>query len=459
MEPNATIAAISTPLGEGGIGIIRVSGPDALQVLERVFVPAGRKAEWESHRVYYGHIRGTAPGEWIDEVLVTVMLAPRTYTREDTVEINCHSGLVPLRQIMAAVLREGVRLAEPGEFTKRAFLNGRIDLVQAEAVIDIIRAKTELSLRQAVGQLSGRLSGRIKAMRAELLELIAFVEAVLDFPDEEIPEVSLSEIQDKLAAMAAEVECWLATASTGRILREGLATVIAGKPNVGKSSLLNALLRENRAIVTEIPGTTRDLIEESYNLGGIPLKIIDTAGIRHAADAVEQIGVERARESIRRADLVLFVLDDAAGITAEDREIALELAAKPALVLVNKTDLGMDKVEDAAIRAMLPGADILRLSVREGGVEALEQKITELVYAGKAQKGEDTLIGNLRHQSALESAHGYLTNGAKAAAVGVPADIVVIDIRAAWDKLGEITGETAGESLLDEIFARFCLGK
>ncbi|GAW93652.1 tRNA uridine-5-carboxymethylaminomethyl(34) synthesis GTPase MnmE [Calderihabitans maritimus] len=457
-----TIAAISTPLGEGGIGIVRVSGNEAINIVEKIFrSQRGVKLhEVGSHTLSLGYIVNPENGEVVDEVLISVMRKPRSYTAEDVVEINCHGGIVPLRRTLELVLRSGARLAEPGEFTKRAFLNGRIDLAQAESVIDIIRAKTDAGLDLALNQLQGKLSEKITNLRSELLEILAFVEASIDFPEEEIEELSEGELVSRCKKVKEEISKLIREADKGKVYREGLSTVIIGRPNVGKSSLLNALLKEKRAIVTDIPGTTRDIIEEIINVGGIPLRIIDTAGIRETEDVVEKMGVERSREFFAKADLVLFVLDAYTGITKEDIEIANMLRDKKAIVLINKIDLDEGRIDPAELRKLVGDKPYLKISATEEiGLEELENKILEMVFEGEVQVGEKTLVTRLRHKEALQKAQAHIMDALKSIEEGMPADLYAIDLKAAWEALGEITGETVEEDILDRIFAEFCIGK
>jgi tRNA modification GTPase len=456
-----TIAAVATAVGEGGIGIVRLSGPSSVSIADGLFRGSrGRSAADQPARyAAYGHIIDPVDGRTVDEVLLIIMPAPHSYTREDVVEIHCHGGPLPLRRILALVLAAGARAAEPGEFTKRAFLNGRLDLSQAEAVIDVIRAKTDASLRLAVGHLAGAFSQKVGAFRQEILRLIAHLEAAIDFPEEDIEELAAREVVAALTTLGDDIDRLLATADTGRILREGLATAIIGKPNVGKSSLLNALLGAKRAIVTDIPGTTRDIIEEYVNIGGIPLKVIDTAGIRETADVVERIGVERAREALAQADLVLVLLDASAPLTSEDREVLGLLSGRQAIVIVNKTDLP-SVIDMAAVAALVPDKPVIRISALEGtGVAELETAISDLVYSGRVVQGESAFVSNVRHSQLLKQARGRLQEAQTAAEGGLPPDCIVVDLRAAWTTLGEITGETVGEDIIDTIFSQFCIGK
>ncbi|MDF2921099.1 MAG: tRNA modification GTPase TrmE [Paenibacillaceae bacterium] len=454
-----TIAAISTPLGEGGIAVIRISGEQAVQTAEAILHSKIKLSQVSTHTVQYGHIVDRASGERVEEVLVTVMLAPRSFTMEDVVEISCHGGLVAVRRVLELVLASGARLAEPGEFTKRAFLNGRIDLTQAEAVMDLIRSKSDRASRIALKQMEGSLSKRIRGLRSRLLELMAHIEVNIDYPEHDVEELTSAHIQTETKAALTEIEALLRSAEQGKILREGLVTAIVGRPNVGKSSLLNALARENKAIVTEIPGTTRDVIEEYVTVNGIPLKLLDTAGIRETTDIVEQIGVSRSREALEDADLVLLVVNGAEQLQEDDRKLLSQLRDKQTLVLVNKTDLPL-QLELAAIKEMYQEQRIILLSVQEEqGLDRLEQAISALFFSGSVEAGDMTYVSNVRHIHLLKRTLLSLEEALNAAQAMVPIDLVQIDIRNAWEQLGEIIGDSAGESLIDQIFSQFCLGK
>lgn len=456
-----TISAISTAIGEGGIGIVRISGSKAIAIADKLFTSrSGKQAEEIlSHQAVYGNIIDPESNEIIDEVIVLIMRAPRSYTREDIVELHCHGGPVPLRRILDLTLRLGARMAEPGEFTKRAFLNGRLDLAQAEAVMDVIRAKTDASLKVAVGNLSGQLSEQVKSIRQSVLGMIAQLEAAIDFPEDDIEEATAADVAKLINQVKRQLASLLAKAQTGRILREGLATVIIGKPNVGKSSLLNALLREKRAIVTDIPGTTRDIIEEYVNIRGIPLRIIDTAGIRDTADIVEKIGVERAKELVSQADLILLLLDWSAPLSPEDRSVLELLSDRRAIVLINKSDLP-PKLDLSEVERYTEGRLVLKISVAQGeGLAELEQAIADIVYSGQVGQGEAAFVNNLRHADALRQANERLTEAMTTIVAGMPPDCIVVDLRAAWEKLGEVTGDTVGEDIIDQIFSQFCIGK
>ena len=455
-----TIAAISTPIGEGGISIIRLSGPDAVDIAGKVFV--AKNPNWsraESHRLHYGFVVDDC-GNVVDEVLLSCMRAPRTYTKEDVVEINCHGGFTLAKKILELVIKHGARLAEPGEFTKRAFLNGRIDLAQAESVIDLIRAKTDKSLRMAAAQLTGVLSRKVGELQDGILGALAWIEANIDFPEEDIEETTAAQLIKSIEGFIEETEKLLKGYVAGKIYREGVSTVIAGRPNVGKSSLLNALLREERAIVTDVPGTTRDVIEEVVNIKGIPLRIIDTAGLREAKDVVEKIGVERARSVIERADLVLAVIDVNAGITEEDRKILGLLGEKKAIIVFNKIDAGV-KVEKSSVEEIAGKRPAVWISAKTGeGLTELEECIEKTVLGESLSAADDeVLVARLRHKAALEKAAEHLKEAHATVSTGLPVDITAIDLRAAWEALGEITGSTVSEDVLDRIFADFCIGK
>lgn len=461
-----TIAAISTPIGEGGIGIVRMSGPEALAILQKIFVK-GKPANIQpptsnlqlSNYLYYGHILDPETAEVIDEVLVSHMKAPRTYTRQDVAEINCHGGVVPLRRILELCLRQGARLASPGEFTLRAFVNGRIDLAQAEAVLDIVRAKTEAGLRVAVGQLEGRLSDQVRAVRAQLIDVLAYLEATIDFEEDEIPE---RDITPSLGSARQQLERLLAHADRGMIYRQGIRTAIVGKPNVGKSSLLNALLRTSRAIVTPIPGTTRDTLEETLNLRGIPLVLVDTAGIvAETKDVIEQLGIERSRKALAQADLALLVVDGSEPLTEADRQIAGLAAGKTTILVVNKIDLPQ-AVDGSDILPEVTRAETLAVEISAltgEGLEELEVAIVEVVFSGQVLASDEPLVSSPRHKDVLKRTLDHLVSAQGAHMRGMPADFVAIDLTSAANALGEITGETITEDLLETIFSEFCVGK
>lgn len=453
-----TIAAISTPLGEGGISVIRVSGDESIAIVNKIFKSRTPLTEAETHTVHYGHIVDT-DGHKVEEVLVTVMRAPRSFTTEDVVEVSCHGGIVSVKKVLDLLLDQGARLAEPGEFTKRAFLNGRIDLTQAEAVIDLIRAKSDRAFQIALKQVDGILSKRIRKIRQELVELMAHVEVNIDYPEHDVAEMTHALILDKCNKGIQEIDFLLHTAQQGKILREGIVTAIVGKPNVGKSSLMNALAQENRAIVTDIPGTTRDVIEEYVNVGGIPLKLLDTAGIRETTDVVEQIGVERSRSALSEADLILLVLNSSEPLEEEELRLLSQLKDRQTLIILNKTDLPLGlHLED--ICNLYPKEQVVKLSlIQQKGLEDLEKAISGLFFEGRLESGDMNYVSNVRHIHLLKQAKQSLQDAIEANENGVPIDMIQIDLRAAWEQLGEIIGDSVVESLIDQIFSQFCLGK
>lgn len=451
-----TIAAVATAPGEGAIGVVRMSGPEARSILERIFRPR-RPGTLVPFQMRLGDI--VAPGGGvIDEVLAVLMPGPTSYTREDIVEIQGHGGMLPLRRILELVLSQGARLAGPGEFTRRAFLNGRLDLAQAEAVADVVRARSEASLRAAVGQLQGRVSQRVEEVRERVLGLLAAMTAAVDFPDEvpdPQPEALLTEIDALLGHLAADLE----EASRGRILREGLRVVICGKPNVGKSSLFNALVRDGRAIVTAVPGTTRDAIEEMVNIGGMPVRVVDTAGVRATEDAVEVLGVSRATELVEQADLVLVVVDASRLLDADDRRVWFLTAGRPRILVVNKVDLAGAEVVEAARRALGPEMAVAVSALTGDGIGELEAVVAEMVWGGRVTAGREVAITSSRHRAALAKCRDYLLQAREGVVAGMPLEITSLEVRSALESLGEITGEVADADLLDRVFADFCVGK
>ncbi|MCL2335956.1 MAG: tRNA uridine-5-carboxymethylaminomethyl(34) synthesis GTPase MnmE [Firmicutes bacterium] len=458
-----TIAAISTPLGEGAIGIVRISGPQAIAIAETVFVPAVNKFwQKQTYKLVYGHVFDQTTGKIIDEVLLGNMPGPYSYTGEDVVEINCHGGPAPLRKTLELICRAGARPAEAGEFSKRAFLNGRLDLTRAEAVIDMIRAATEDALQLAVNQLSGRLSRAIDDILNELLAIVALVEAAIDFPEDEVEDYSPAQMAIRLTAVIAKVRELIAGAEIGKVYREGIKTVIVGKPNVGKSSLLNVLLREKRAIVTAVPGTTRDIIEEVLNLGGLPVVLIDTAGIRDAGDEVEKLGVARTLAMIDQAGLVLMVADAWAGLDAGDEEIIALLQNKRGILVLNKIDLlqdGLGQVKNE-LAQKLPAWPVVEISaLQEQGIKELEAAIVDLVTGGLALPADGVMVSNVRHKNLLFKALEHLTEAQEAVGTGLTPELVAVDLRAAWETVGEINGRAVTEDIVDKIFADFCIGK
>jgi len=455
-----TIAAIATAVGESGIAVIRISGPAAIEAAAPyVRAKVGLK-EAATHTVQYAKIVNPSTGETIDEALVTVMRAPRSFTAEDVVEISVHGGVVPVRRVLDLLLAGGaIRLAEPGEFTRRAFLNGRIDLAQAEAVMDLIRSKSERAMKVALKQVEGTLSRKIRELRQRLIELLAHLEVNIDYPEHDVEELTSAFIRERCGEALEEIRRLLKTANEGRILRDGLMTAIVGRPNVGKSSLLNLLAGAERAIVTDIPGTTRDVIEEYVTVSGIPLRLLDTAGIRETTDVVERIGVERSRSALSDADLLLVVLNRSEPLHEDDRTLLGQAAGRQAIVILNKSDLPA-KLDEDEVRRLLPEAAVVPMSVKEGaGLEELGQAIVALFFSGKLEGNEEAFVSNARHAALLKQAEQALVDAIQSTEAGVPIDIVQIDVRLAWERLGEITGDTAGESLIDQIFSQFCLGK
>lgn len=450
-----TIAAISTSLGEGSVGIVRISGENAFSVAQKIFIPA-KKKDWlqENYKMHYGHIID-GNGQVIDEVLITIMKAPHTYTRENVVEINCHGGIIPVRETLRVVLSSGARMAEPGEFTKRAFLNGRIDLAQAESVIDIIRSRTDSALKVAIAQLGGGLSEKVAVLQKKLLSILSELEVSIDFPEENIVGKSNMQLSNDVLLLIKRLEDLIKDAGRGRVYREGIKTVITGRPNVGKSSLLNVLLGSERAIVTHIPGTTRDVIEENLNVKGVPLRLIDTAGLRDTKDLVEMIGVEKTREILSGADLVLFVIDADEGLTSEDSQIMECLEKKKTLLVINKMDL----VNNGKM-PVITDVPSVRISALKGkGIDELQEKIIEIVTGERISPPESIVISSARHEEILRRARDFLMEFHESLKANVPVDILSIDLRNSWETLGEITGSSYNEDLLDCIFNDFCIGK
>lgn len=453
-----TIAAVATAMGEGGIGIVRISGENALSILEKVFCSVKNRPT-ENRKLTYGFVTDNFTGEKIDEVMAVYMKAPHSYTAEDVVEIQCHGSIVSLRKILALVLKNGARLAEPGEFTKRAFLNGRLDLSQAEAVIDLVRAKSDKTFDVALSQLEGSFSKKIKEIRSDLVDILVNITVNIDYPDEDIEVITYENLISGLGNVKAKVDSLLATADTGRILREGLNIAIIGKPNVGKSSLMNTLLRETRAIVTEIPGTTRDTIEEALTIRNIPVKLTDTAGIRHTDDVIEKIGIEKSKESFNKADLVIFMVDNSRPLDDEDREIIEYIGDRKVLAVINKTDLE-NRLDISEIKRKLPNGIFIETSMaREDGISRIEDEIENLVYGGKVKQNDSMMVTNVRHKALLEEASSALRDAASMAGAGEALEFLEIDVNRAYEALGEIIGEAVNEDIINEVFARFCLGK
>ncbi len=456
---NTTIAAISTPPGSGGIGIIRMSGPSSLDVLKLIFSPHSSSCGFCSHTLYYGNIIEPDRQQILDEVLVVYMQTPRTYTREDVVEIHCHGSFLVLENILELILKQGVELAEPGEFTKRAFLNGRIDLTKAEAVIDILAAKSRKGIDIAQEQLAGALYKRVDTVRKVLTEMRAVIEVAIDFPDEDIEIVDRESIIERMGnEVIKPIDHLLRCADQGRIYREGVSVVIVGRPNVGKSSLLNAMLQEERALVTAVPGTTRDSIEEHLDVNGMPVRLADTAGIRESTDEVEELGIQRAKRLVNQADIILFMVDGAAGIGDEDKHLYATVCHKPVIVLINKVDLLADKKVDLAFfdRNM---AKILLSAKEQTGIEEIRTTLFTTVTGNKDQWQEESCAPNLRHKQSLQRAREAGDRIVDGLLSGLTTDLIAVDLQECLDQLGDIVGETTTEDILDVIFEQFCLGK
>ncbi|MCT4687686.1 tRNA uridine-5-carboxymethylaminomethyl(34) synthesis GTPase MnmE [Vallitalea sp.] len=458
---NNTIAAISTSLSASGIGIIRISGEDAIIIADKLFVSKNNKKliEQKTHTIHYGNIIDPESNEIVDEVLVSVMKEPNTYTKENIIEINCHGGVIVMQKILHLVLSNGARLAEPGEFTKRAFLNGRIDLSSAEAVIDIINAKTELSLESSVNQLKGNIYREIKNIRSKLIELIAHIEASIDYPEYDYEELGENMVLNNLDGIKVKVSKLLNSADDGKIIREGIKTVIVGKPNVGKSSLMNALLNEDRAIVTHVAGTTRDILEEYMNIKGIPLRIIDTAGIRETEDIVEKIGVNKSEELVEKADLVIMMLDASSDLAKEDRYIFDLIKDKKTIVLLNKIDLPV-RITEESVNMEVKNARIISTSLKDNkGLDDIRKTIKDMFLIGDINFNDNLYITNIRHKVSLENAIDSLNSVKESIEMGMPEDCWSIDLKNSYDYLGEITGDSVSDDIIHQIFSQFCLGK
>jgi tRNA modification GTPase len=455
-----TIAAISTPFGESGIGIVRMSGSLAEPIAKKLFRPKKKEANFTSHHFHYGEIIDPQSGNPVDEVLIVLMKSPKTYTKEDIVEIHCHGGYFILQKVLELVLREGARMAHPGEFTKRAFLNGRIDLTQAEAVVDLIKAKTMASLEIANQQIRGWLYREMTQLKTRLIEHLALIEAHIDFPEEEIEPISLGEMKRDIEGMIQKLEGWVSSYEEGKIFREGISCAIIGKTNVGKSSLLNVLLKEERAIVTPIPGTTRDVIEEVLNIYGIPLRLIDTAGLRKAIDSIEQEGVRKARERVADSDFVLLMLDGSQALDEDDKEIFEEIRGKKKIVIINKKDLPL-KLSIVDMRRQFQEDPMVSIScLKNEGIDDLKEAIyTSLVHRGVRTSPEHLIVANIRHKTALALARENLSNAMKGLKEGISLEFIAFEIRSALEAIGEMVGETANEEVLNRIFEQFCIGK
>jgi tRNA modification GTPase len=462
MKFHDTIAAIATARGEAGIGIVRVSGALALTIAAEVFrSPRGvAPTQLPTHTLTYGHVVDTtASGEVIDEVLLGIMHAPKTYTGEDIVEFNCHGGTIPLTAVLDVVVKNGARIAEPGEFTKRAFLNGRLDLAQAEAVAELIASKTDLSRKIAVEALAGKLSDTVNGLNDRLAALLAEIEASIDFPEEDLDFMKVETQLETARAVQTNLTTLLETAAEGRIITEGVNVAILGKPNVGKSSLLNALLGTTRAIVTDIPGTTRDTIEEMMNIGGIPLKLIDTAGIRHTDDVVEQQGVERSKAVLDRAELLLMMFDASQPLNDADLELLKTAQSSKAILILNKMDLPV-VTSPTALLAHCPKKRVVETVIPEGkGLDKLKTTVSEELLSGELVIGESLIVTNARHQEALRRASEGLNYAIESLENGMPPDLIAVDLRIGLDGLGDIVGKTTTEDILDRIFSQFCVGK
>ncbi|MFW6287252.1 MAG: tRNA uridine-5-carboxymethylaminomethyl(34) synthesis GTPase MnmE [bacterium] len=456
-----TIAAISTPIGSGGIGKIRISGPGALDVAADIFngVKDKNLKEARTYTAHYGHVIDPDNNKVVDEVICIIYRGPRSFTGEDVVEFDCHGGTIPLQKVLEVILKNGARMAEAGEFSKRAFLNGRIDLAQAEGIMEVINSKTEKSLDVALTHLEGKLSSKITEIKDKVIKLFAHLEAAIDFPEDEIEGFKSSDLEDRLINIKKNIEKLVSTSNQGKIYREGLKTVIVGKPNVGKSSLLNTLLEEKRAIVTDIPGTTRDIIEEYINIDGVPLRIIDTAGIRQTEDLVEKIGVEKAQRSLEKADLILMMIDISQGVTEDDLEIYELVKKRPVIVLVNKTDLDSE-FDESKLDQYFSQHTTLKISVKEEtGIEDLKKAIIAEVLGEEMKASDELFITRTRHKNALDKALKAINRVLDSFKRNLPYDFYTIDMKDCLDALGEITGETVTEDIIDRIFKDFCLGK
>lgn len=451
-----TIAAISTPIGEGAIAIVRLSGDQAIQIANQVTTGVDLTTV-NSHTINYGHVVDPQSHKVIDEVMISVMRAPKTFTREDVVEINTHGGLLATNRVLQVLLSHGARLAEPGEFTKRAFLNGRIDLTQAESVMDLIRAKTDRAMDQALQQLDGSLNHLIKNLRQEILDVLAQVEVNIDYPEYDNEELTTQMLLEKAQQVQQQIANLLKTAQEGQILNQGLKTAIVGKPNVGKSSLLNVLAKQERAIVTDVAGTTRDVIEQMANVNGIPLTLIDTAGIHATDDKVEKIGVDRSRQELKKADLVLLVLDGSRPLSEQDQQLLAETSAQQRIVIINKSDLPQAfSVQDLTVQKQ----EVIQISaVEQQGIDQIEQKIQTMFFAGMEQQQNGAVVTNARQVGLLNQAQDSLSDVIQGIKDGMPIDLVQIDMTNCWDKLGEITGESTPDELITELFTQFCVGK
>ncbi|GAA5450551.1 tRNA uridine-5-carboxymethylaminomethyl(34) synthesis GTPase MnmE [Staphylococcus aureus] len=455
-----TITSISTPMGEGAIGIVRLSGPQAVEIADKLYKGKHLLNDVPSHTINYGHIIDPESKEVVEEVMVSVLRAPKTFTREDIIEINCHGGILTINRVLELTMTYGARMAEPGEFTKRAFLNGRIDLSQAEAVMDFIRSKTDRASKVAMNQIEGRLSDLIKKQRQSILEILAQVEVNIDYPEyDDVEDATTEFLLEQSKEIKQEINRLLDTGAQGKIMREGLSTVIVGKPNVGKSSMLNNLIQDNKAIVTEVAGTTRDVLEEYVNVRGVPLRLVDTAGIRETEDIVEKIGVERSRKALSQADLILFVLNNNEALTQEDYTLYEVVKNEDVIVIVNKMDLEQN-IDINEVKDMIGDTPLIQTSMlKQEGIDELEIQIRDLFFGGEVQNQDMTYVSNSRYISLLKQARQTIQDAIDAAESGVPMDMVQIDLTRTWEILAEIIGETASDELIDQLFSQFCLGK
>ncbi|WP_157173181.1 tRNA uridine-5-carboxymethylaminomethyl(34) synthesis GTPase MnmE [Staphylococcus epidermidis] len=455
-----TITSISTPMGEGAIGIVRLSGPQAIEIGDILYKGKKKLSEVETHTINYGHIIDPETNDTVEEVMVSVLRAPKTFTREDIIEINCHGGILTINRILELTMTYGARMAEPGEYTKRAFLNGRIDLSQAEAVMDFIRSKTDRASKVAMNQIEGRLSDLIKKQRQSILEILAQVEVNIDYPEyDDVEDATTDFLLEQSKRIKEEINQLLETGAQGKIMREGLSTVIVGRPNVGKSSMLNNLIQDNKAIVTEVAGTTRDVLEEYVNVRGVPLRLVDTAGIRDTEDIVEKIGVERSRKALSEADLILFVLNNNEPLTEDDQTLFEVIKNEDVIVIINKTDLEQ-RLDVSELREMIGDMPLIQTSMlKQEGIDELEIQIKDLFFGGEVQNQDMTYVSNSRHISLLKQARQSIQDAIDAAESGIPMDMVQIDLTRTWEILGEIIGESASDELIDQLFSQFCLGK
>ncbi|WP_367140310.1 tRNA uridine-5-carboxymethylaminomethyl(34) synthesis GTPase MnmE [Staphylococcus capitis] len=455
-----TITSISTPMGEGAIGIVRLSGLQAIEIGDTLYKGKKKLSEVDTHTINYGHIIDPETNETVEEVMISVLRAPKTFTREDIIEINCHGGILTINRILELTMTYGARMAEPGEYTKRAFLNGRIDLSQAEAVMDFIRSKTDRASKVAMNQIEGRLSDLIKKQRQSILEILAQVEVNIDYPEyDDVEDATTEFLLEQSKNIKEEINRLLETGTQGKIMREGLSTVIVGRPNVGKSSMLNNLIQDNKAIVTEVAGTTRDVLEEYVNVRGVPLRLVDTAGIRDTEDIVEKIGVERSRKALSEADLILFVLNNNEPLTEDDQTLYEVVKNEDVIVIINKTDLE-PRLDINEVKEMIGDMPLIQTSMlKQEGIDELEIQIRDLFFGGEVQNQDMTYVSNSRHISLLKQARHSIQDAIDAAESGVPMDMVQIDLTRTWEILGEIIGESASDELIDQLFSQFCLGK